>query len=134
MLWAVEALGKNAPLVAQEAALVALQDEDEEVRFSARRALTYLDVDPAMIPMEPLLRELQDQAYEHTSYWTELGLLARFGSRVPVEALLPLFGNSDAHLCGTCSRDALSNTSRSFPGSCPTGRGNFTRRANDWRI
>jgi HEAT repeat protein len=96
LMHAIARLGKDAPV---ELVLAALEDEDEGVRFFARKALVALDVDPAMIPMEPLLYALRKKYSNYDAHWPELSLLAKYGSDAPVEPLLALLGDSNRAIC-----------------------------------
>jgi HEAT repeat protein len=101
LMEAIAHMGKDAPL---DLALIALHDEHEEVRFQARWALTKLNVDPALLSIQPLLDEITKgkRGGPHStsnSHWTELELLAKMGPRVPAEPLLALLGDSDLDTC-----------------------------------
>lgn len=100
LMQAIAKLGKQAPI---ELAIAALEDENEDVRFHARVALLDLDVDPAIVPMQPLLEALREKRSKYDSHWSELGLLAKSGSQAPLEPLLALLGDSNP---GTCEYTA----------------------------
>ncbi|HLG76214.1 MAG TPA: HEAT repeat domain-containing protein, partial [Ktedonobacteraceae bacterium] len=98
---AIARLGQDAPV---ELALAALEDVDKEVRFRARAALLKLNVDPVLIPIEPLLQALREHGSEYDSHESELALLAKYGAQVPVEPLLALLGDSNPQLCENAAR------------------------------
>ena len=134
LMQALAHLGKDAPA---EFALQALDDDDIEIQIYAAIVLLTIDVDPASIPIQPLLQALQEKREKHLIYWfirgslaklgvetTEifgeqaelstwaciaLALLTKCGERVPVEPLLAAVGDSNIFI-GEAAAKALYQT------------------------
>lgn len=93
-----------------ELAIAALSDMDKEVRRLACKALVHSDIDPDLIPLEPLIKPLQEECNvatyysENQGYGAELRLLAKCGSRVPAEMILPVFGHHHTKSCENAAR------------------------------
>jgi HEAT repeat protein len=118
----MKALAKRGQDAPSELVLAALEDPQTEVREQARLALLELNIDPVLIPLEPLLAALQEMNYgdkewpndeylddDEDAHKTELALLAKCGTRVPVAPLLASLGNFDPYVCVQAA-SALSQT------------------------